>query len=80
MGYHSREIPKGELGAFSKIIEEYEELCDAHTQGVKVLEICELTDLLGAIEEYARAEYNLDLADLIKFSDKTKEAFKEGTR
>lgn len=80
MGYHSREIEKGEIGAFSKITEEYEELMDAHMQGVKVLEICELTDLLGAIEEYAKKEFNLGLLDLIKFSDKTKEAFKEGIR
>ena len=31
-GYHRREISKGELGEFSKIIEEYTELLDAHEQ------------------------------------------------
>ena len=30
MGYHLRNIEKGELGEFSKIREEFEELLDAH--------------------------------------------------
>ena len=37
-GYHRREIPKGELGEFSKIIEEYTELLDAHEQSNNVLD------------------------------------------
>lgn len=79
MGYHKREITKGKIGEFSKIKEEFEELSDAHHQADKVLIICEMTDLIGAIEEYAKS-FNLTIDDLTKFSDKTKSAFKEGKR
>jgi hypothetical protein len=80
MGYHTKEIPKGELGEFSKIREEYEELRDAESQECKVLAICELTDLIGAIEAYAQTQFNLSLKDLIQFSNMTKSAFLEGKR
>lgn len=79
MGYHKREIEKGVIGGFSKITEEYQELQDAHEQQNKVLQICELTDLIGAIEEYAK-QFNLTIEDLKSFSDMTKSAFKEGKR
>ena len=79
-GYHVREIPKGVLGEFSKIVEEYTELLDAHEQNSNVLEICELTDLIGAIRYYARNKFNLSLDDLIKFSMQTENAFKNGKR
>ena len=80
MGYHSRSISKGIVGEFSKIKEEWEELEDAYLQGDKILEICELTDLIGAIEAYSEKHYKISLIDIKKFSDKTKEAFKEGKR
>ena len=38
-GYHRREIPKGELGEFSKITEEFTELYDAVEQQNSVLEL-----------------------------------------
>ena len=79
MGYHKKEIPKGILGEFSKIEEEFLELKDAEEQKDKILIFCELSDLQGAIEEYIR-KYNLTLQDLKIFSDKTKEAFNEGKR
>lgn len=79
-GYHQREIPKGELGEFSKITEEYVELFDAHEQDAKVLEICELTDLIGAIKHYAANKFGLTLEDLIKFTTMTENAFKAGKR
>lgn len=80
MGYHKREIKKGEIGEFSKIQEEFVELLDAFEQDDKVLQICELTDLVGAIELFVEKHFNLNLNDLKKFSDKTKEAFKDKTR
>jgi hypothetical protein len=80
MGYHSKKISKGRVGDFSKIKEEFEELEDAFNQGDKVLQICEITDLIGAIEIYTLKEFNLGLEDLKKFSDKTQSAFKEGMR
>ena len=79
MGYHLKEIKKGEIGEYSKIKEEFEELTDAFEQNNSVLIICELTDLIGAIEEYAK-KFNLSLGDLKRFSDLTKSAFKEGKR
>jgi hypothetical protein len=80
MAYHKKEIQKGALGEFSKISEEYQELEDAFEQQDKVLQICELTDLVGAIEFYATKQFGLTLEDLKKFSDKTKSAFIEKKR
>lgn len=80
MGYHKKEIRKGILGEFSKIQEEFEELTDAVEQKDKVLQICELTDLIGAIEIFSEMKFGLSLDDLKKFSDKTKSAFKEKKR
>lgn len=78
-GYHLTEIKKGELGEFSKIEEEFAELLDAHAQNSKVMELIELSDLLGAIEEYLKKN-NLTLKDLKIFSDITKKAFISGER
>ena len=50
MGYHKKIIEKGILGEFSKVKEEFQELEDAYEQNNKVLIICELTDLVGAID------------------------------
>lgn len=79
MGYHLRKIKKGTVGEFSKIQEEFEELQDAIEQKHAVLEICELCDLIGAIEAYAK-KWNLSLNDLIKMKESTRQAFKEGKR
>lgn len=79
MGYHNKKIKSGVLGKFSKIREEFEELKDAHEQKCAVLEICELCDLIGAIELYAE-KWNLSLKDLIQMKDLTKDAFQDGDR
>jgi len=79
MGYHLKEIKKGKLGEFSKIQEEFEELSDGVCQNNKVLIICELCDVLGAIEAYAK-NWNLSLEDLIKMMNSTKSSFEEGKR
>lgn len=79
MGYHKKQIDKGEIGEFSKIREEYEELKDAVEQDDSILSLCELSDLIGAIECYIE-KWNMSIEDLKKFSDKTKQAFKEGKR
>lgn len=79
MGYHLKQITKGEIGAFSKIREEFQELEDAVDQKDSVLILCELSDLLGAIEAYSE-RWNISIKDLKNFSDKTKSAFKEGKR
>lgn len=48
-GYHIREITKGTYGDFSKVVEEMEELLDAHDQNAKIMVLCELADLYGAM-------------------------------
>lgn len=78
-GYHKQKIEKGVLGEFSKIKEEFEELQDAVEQDNKILSICELTDLIGAIKAYAQ-NYNITLSDLNIFSEATERAFKNGKR
>jgi hypothetical protein len=71
MGYHRKEITKGILGEFSKIKEEFDELEDAFEQEDPILQLCELTDLIGAIEHYALNKHNITLKELIMFSKKT---------
>ena len=80
MGYHSRPIAKGVYGEVSKIREELEELEDSEELGVKIMAMCELSDLYGAIQEFAKRKYDLSMDDLKKMSDRTKEAFRDGTR
>lgn len=79
MGYHIKEIKRGRLGEFSKIQEEMEELTDAVQQNIPPLIICELCDVIGAVELYAK-KWNLTLDDLIKMKNLTKSAFEEGKR
>ena len=67
------------MGEFSKIREEFEELQDANLQKNKLLELCEMADMLGAIEAYA-IKNNLTLQDLIAMMELTKKAFQEGDR
>lgn len=79
-GYHTVQIDKGRLGCFSKIKEEFEELEDAVKQQDPVMILCECSDLIGAIKHYAKDNWNINLEDLIKFNNKTENAFKKGRR
>ena len=79
MSYHLNEIPRGILGEFSKIKEEYLEAEDASEQDNPVMLLLELSDLIGAIEEFS-LKYNMTLEDLVNMKDATKRAFKSGTR
>lgn len=79
MGYHKSEIPKGVLGEFSKIEEEFLEAKDAITQNIPIMCLLELADLIGAIELYAN-KFNMTLDDLISMKTATKSAFEDGTR
>lgn len=80
MGYHRIKINKGNLGEFSKINEEFEELKDAVEQNNPILQLVELSDLLGAIEAYSENKFNIKLDDLISMMKLTKSAFKDGSR
>ncbi len=81
-GYHLEEIPRGEYGEISKILEEAAELKDAMEQGNKVMVIIELSDLMGAIDGYMEKYYGkqLTIDDLLTMADATKRAFKYGHR
>lgn len=79
MGYHLVKIEKGELGKFSKVKEEFEELTDAVAQENKVLIVCELCDLIGAIKSYGE-NLGFSLDDLIKMMYTTESAFQSGER
>ena len=58
MGYHLKTIPKGKLGEISKITEEVLELRDSQERPRPnpMLALCELCDLIGAIEAYSEAQ------------------------
>lgn len=81
MGYHKSEITQGSYGDISKIFEELEELADAEAQDIKVMALCELSDIIGAIDGYLLKRYpSITLIDLIKMAAATTSAFADGTR
>lgn len=80
-GYHLRHIEKGVLGEPSKIKEEVEEFLDACDQGVAVMALVELSDLLGAISAYLEKHHpSMSLDDLQKMRAVTERAFRNGRR
>jgi hypothetical protein len=80
-GYHTRPIEKGELGEPSKIREELEEFIDSIGQGVSIMALVELSDMLGSVEAYlAKHHPSISLNDLKAMSDVTKRAFQNGRR
>ena len=79
MGYHIRHINKGTLGQVSKLQEELEELVDAEEQGIRIMAMCELADIYGALQAVAD-KYGLTMADLKSMADATARAFKDGSR
>ncbi len=80
-GYHLTPIAKGVVGEASKIREELEELEDAIEQGVKVMAMVELSDLIGAIDLYLKKHApDISLDDLIRMNNVTQRAFRNGSR
>jgi hypothetical protein len=80
-GYHKAFIQKGTLGEASKIKEEIEEFFDALDQGVHIMALVELSDLIGSISAYLEKHHpQLTIKDLIAMSDVTKRAFLNGHR
>lgn len=75
-GYHLRQIAKGQIGEVSKIIEEAEELLDAHEQGIKIMELVELSDLYGAMVRYLETHHpGMKMKDIKKMHEVTRRAF-----
>lgn len=80
-GYHLSSIQKGVPGEPSKIFEECEEFMDSIDQGVSIMALVELADMLGAVELYlAKHHPTITLNDLKSMSDVTKRAFQNGHR
>lgn len=80
-GYHLTKIARGEFGEVSKIVEEAAELADADRQGVKIMALVELSDLIGAIDGYlARHHPSVTFDDLKAMSHVTQRAFSNGHR
>lgn len=78
--YHTKVIPRGEFGEVSKIREELAEVEDAIEQNNPLLILCELADMLGAIEGYSLKHHNISLMELYKMTELTRRAFESGQR
>ena len=80
-GYHIREIEKGVVGELSKIYEEVEEIKDAAEQGVEIMLLVELSDMIGATDLYLKKYHpSITIQDLLKMSEVTQRAFITGGR
>jgi hypothetical protein len=79
IGYHKTEIPKGNVGEFSKIEEEFLEAKDAYENNNPIMLLTELSDMIGAIEQYA-IKHNITLEQLITMKNVTEKVFKKGSR
>lgn len=81
VGYHIDNIMPGIYGEINKIEEEVNELKDARSQGCKIMELVELSDIIGAIEGYLeKAHPAITIYDLITMSKITRRAFLSGER
>lgn len=80
-GYHEAKIERGFFGDSSKIREEVEELIDAERQGVRLMQLQELSDIIGAVQGYLVKNHpGTTLRDLIKMAQVTNRAFEVGER
>lgn len=80
MSYHLRKIvPQGKFGELSKLHEELDELTEALEQDNRILALCELADLYGAIEEFTK-KLGTNMGEVIKMAHATKRAFESGAR
>lgn len=80
-GYHITNIEKQEYGSMEKIREEFEELLDADLQGCRVMQLVELSDIVGAVEGVLESRFpGFTIHDLLIMSNITKRAFRTGGR
>ena len=81
MGYHTKKIKRGEFGEVSKIQEELEELIDALDQNNKIMALCELSDMYGAMNGFLQKHYEgITIEDIAVMAEATKRAFEDGDR
>lgn len=78
-GYHLAPIPRGQYGELSKVVEELQEAQDAMAQGVNLMVLQELSDLVGAAGAVA-ARLGSSLDDLVAMARVTRRAFAAGKR
>jgi phosphoribosyl-ATP pyrophosphohydrolase len=76
MKFHVDEIEKGVYGELSKIKEELQEAYDAEKQGVRLMLLIELSDIIGAVGGVAE-KHGMSLDDLIKFAEVRSRVAKE---
>jgi hypothetical protein len=80
-GYHLRKFLKSPYATSGKILEEALELMEAEEQGVRVMSLIELCDLVGAIRGYMTKNFpDIDWKDLTAMSEVTERAFRNGHR
>lgn len=81
LGYHLKDIPRGEVGEPSKILEEALEIVDAHEQGIKIMTQVEMSDVYGALDRYREKHHpELTMDDLRAMYQVTRRAFDNGKR
>jgi hypothetical protein len=81
IGYHTTSIQKHVAGTLDKIGEEFNEIKDAHKNGVKIMELVELSDLYGAMEMYLENNFtDISMHDIKAMSNTTRRSFKNGRR
>lgn len=73
--FHLTQIPKGQLGEFSKIKEELLELEDALQQNCRIMALVELSDMLGAMRHFLSNHFpGFTLDDLLKMNQLSERA------
>lgn len=78
-GYHLANIPRGTYGEPSKILEETLEFQDAIRQGNPVMALCELSDLVGAIQGYLETKHpSISFNELLRMTEATARVHKSG--
>ena len=81
VGYHVAKINRGTFGEADKIKEECDEFIDALEQGVDIMALVELSDMIGAVNGYLKKYHpSISLKDLVSMSKVTKRAFDNGQR
>lgn len=81
VGYHKAVISRGVFGDDTKIYEEIDEFADALDQGVQIMALVELADVIGAIEGWLVKHHpSITINDLVAMAAVTKRAFEAGLR
>lgn len=80
-GYHIAQIQRGKFGEASKILEEADEFADATDQKVVLMQLIELSDMVGAIKGFlAKHHPSITIHDLDDMAVVTDRVFANGHR